>query len=371
MILIQKTATFVQILCRKPIWYGKFQVLMLKRYIKTYSILLLALLTQFGSVSCSPTDEYVVISGFAQGGTYAVKFNLNGRDGMIDTPLEEIRDSIDCILKKIDSSLSGYNRNSILSRLNAGEVVTPDRIFLDMYGKSYEIYQRTDGVVDVASGPLFDLWGFGFSNGSLPSVEKVNETLEVSGMDMLGPDLYQYIPLPVKLNFNAVAQGYSCDLVAKYLYSIGVKDMLVDIGEFFCDGKNPSGKPWSIGIDRPVDGNNVPGADLQGIFRAPDGPHGIVTSGNYRKFYVSDGKKYAHTIDPRTGYPVTHSLLSATVVAEDAMTADAYATWCMVVGLEQAKVFLETTAGFEGCLIYDEDGQMKTWCSSGFILEQR
>jgi thiamine biosynthesis lipoprotein len=146
--------------------------------------------------------------------------------------------------------------------------------------------------------------------------------------------------------------------------------MLVDIGEFFCDGLNPSGKPWTIGIDRPVDGNNQPGADLQGIFRAPAGPHGIVTSGNYRKFYVRDGRKYAHTIDPRTGYPVDHNLLSATVVAGDAVTADAYATWCMVVGLEEAKAFLDGTYGFEGCLIYDQDGQMKCWCSAGFTLEQ-
>ena len=320
--------------------------------------------------SCTLKDEYIVISGFAQGGTYTVKLNLKGDDGMVDTPPAEIRDSIDSILRRIDASLSGYNKNSILSRLNAGETVTPDAIFEDVYRKSYDIYQRTGGVVDVASAPLFDLWGFGFSNDSLPSDGKVREVLAVSGMDMLGPDLSEFIPLPVKLNFNAVAQGYSCDLVAEYLYSIGIKDMLVDIGEFFCDGKNPSGKPWSIGIDRPVDGNNVPGADLQGVFKAPEGPHGIVTSGNYRKFYVRDGKKYAHTIDPRTGYPVSHSLLSATVVAKDAMTADAYATWCMVVGLEESKSFLESTPGFEGCLIYDEDGQMKSWCSSGFVLEQ-
>ena len=173
-----------------------------------------------------------------------------------------------------------------------------------------------------------------------------------------------------KLNYNAIAQGYSCDLVAEYLYSIGVKDMMVDIGEIFCDGKNPSGQPWSLGIDRPVDGNNELGAQIQGVFRAPEGPHGIVTSGNYRKFYVRDGKKYAHTIDPRNGYPVQHTLLSATIVAPDAMTADAYATYCMVVGLEASKKFLTENPDLEGCLIYDEDGVFKTWCSEGFALEE-
>lgn len=337
--------------------------------------------------SCAVKDNYIVISGFAQGGTYAVKLNLNGTEGRVKASPEEIRDSIDAILSRIDRSLSGYNKNSILSRLNAGETVRPDQIFIDMYDKSYEVFKMTDGGVDVASAPLFEIWGFGFSNGTLPSEEDVDQAMQASGMDRLVPELEFALSeqgslsaaslvkdnvsdkLP-KLNFNAVAQGYSCDLVSEYLYSIGVKDFLVDIGEFFCDGLNPSGKPWSIGIDRPVDGNNLKGADLQGVFRAPSGPHGIVTSGNYRKFYIKDGKKYAHTIDPRTGYPVQHNLLSATVVASDAFLADAYATWCMVVGLEEAKKFLDSTHGFEGCLIYDDNGQMKTWCSAGFALEE-
>lgn len=239
----------------------------------------------------------------------------------------------------------------------------------------------TGGVVDAASAPLFDIWGFGFANDSLPSDDKVKQVMADSGMkrlkkvmdrqDGLDPEelLIEEGVLP-KLNYNAIAQGYSCDLVARYLYSIGVRDMMVDIGEIFCDGRNPSGKPWSLGIDRPVDGNNELGAQIQGVFRAPDGPHGIVTSGNYRKFYIRDGKKYAHTIDPRTGYPVQHSLLSATIVAPDAMTADAYATFCMVIGLEASIDFLESRQDLEGCLIYDDNGTFKIWCSDGFVLEE-
>ena len=172
-----------------------------------------------------------------------------------------------------------------------------------------------------------------------------------------------------KLNYNAIAQGYSCDVVARYLYSLGVKDMMVDIGEIFCDGVNPSGQPWTLGIDRPVDGNNDLGADIQGIFRVPAGPHGVVTSGNYRKFYVKDGRKYAHTINPQTGYPAEHHLLSATIVAPDAMMADAYATYCMVIGLEDAKEFIESNPELEGCLIYDDNGNFASWTSAGFILE--
>ena len=337
--------------------------------------------------SCAPRDRYITITGFAQGGTYAVKLNLNGRDGMIQTDPETIKDSVDSILRSIDGSLSGYNRNSLLSRFNRGEEIVPDSLFLDIYRYAYDIYDMTGGIVDVASAPLFDLWGFGFTSDTLPSHDEIEKVRKSSGMVRLVRDMGSCrgdggILCPSDLvaaddktlpglNYNAIAQGYSCDVVARYLYSIGVKDMMVDIGEIFCDGKNPSGRPWTLGIDRPVDGNNDPGSQIQGIFRAPEGPHGIVTSGNYRKFYVRDGKKYAHTIDPRTGYPVEHSLLSATIVAENATLADAYATYCMVIGLEEAIDFLSSRPDLEGCLIYDEEGTFKTWCSDGFVLEEQ
>ena len=335
-------------------------------------------------LSCSPKDRYVVLSGYAQGGTYAVKFNMNGRDGMVKADLREIQDSVDAILASIDASLSGYNKNSVLSRFNAGETVIPDQYFVDIYRSAYDIYQRTDAVVDAASAQLFDAWGFGFKSGNMPDAAKVQEIKSACGMNRLKSDIAEAVSadgtlspkdlllegntaLP-QLNYNAIAQGYSCDKVAQYLYSLGVKDMMVDIGEIFCDGVNPNGKSWGIGIDKPVDGNNAIGAQLQAIFRVPEGPHGVVTSGNYRKFYVRDGKKYAHTIDPRNGYPVSHNLLSATIVAPNAMMADAYATYCMVVGLEESAVFIESTPGIEGCLVYDDNGVFKTWTSSGMTL---
>lgn len=355
------------------------------RNIRTFFTALAATAALASAVSCGTRDRYITITGYAQGGTYSVKLNLNGRDGMIGVRPEEVRDSIDAILTDIDNSLSGYNRNSLLSRFNAGECIMPDSLFLDIYRHGYDIFEKTGGIVDAAAAPLFDLWGFGFSSGEFPSDEKVAQIMEASGMDRLRKDMgivltengtvsgEAMLVLPgklPKLNYNAIAQGYSCDVVARYLYSIGVKDMMVDIGEIFCDGRNPSGQPWSLGIDRPVDGNNELGADIQGIFRAPEGPHGIVTSGNYRKFYMKDGRKYAHSIDPRTGRPVTHSLLSATIVAPDAMTADAYATYCMVIGLEESQEFLSECEGLEGCLIYDDNGTFRTWCSSGFVLEE-
>ena len=348
---------------------------------KRLSIYLTAFLLLFSS--CTSGDRYVTFSGFAQGGTYTVKLNLNG----VSEKPETIRNTVDALLSQIDNSLSGYNKGSILSRFNAGETVTPDSLFLDIYAHAYRIYEKTGGMVDAASGPLFDLWGFGFKSGDLPGDDEVAQTVATSGMKRLQADMNPFLAddgsldpknlltlgledstLP-KLNYNAIAQGYSCDVVARYLYSIGVKDMMVDIGEIFCDGVNPSGQPWTLGIDRPVDGNNEIGADIQGIFRVPAGPHGVVTSGNYRKFYVKGGRKYAHTINPQTGYPVDHYLLSATIVAPDAMMADAYATYCMVIGLDAAQEFIESDPELEGCLIYDDNGVFASWTSSGFSLE--
>lgn len=343
----------------------------MKRVIFLFAVLILASCRQAG---------YVTISGYAQGGTYSVKLNMDG----VALSEQEICEGVDSILQAIDVSLSGYNGNSLLRRFNAGERIVPDSLFVDMYEKAYDVYEQTGGVVDASSAPLFDIWGFGFKRGELPDDDLVAETMSACGMDRLCRDLSALKTgdgtlsgadilrtgetVPPALNYNALAQGYSCDVVAAYLYKIGVRDMMVDIGEIFCDGMNPSGQPWKIGIDRPVDGNNELGSDLQGVFSVPAGPHGVVTSGNYRKFYVRDGKKYAHTIDPRTGRPVKHNLLSATVVAPDAMTADAYATYCMVVGLEESKDFIESHPELEACLVYDADGVFAVWCSSGFEL---
>ena len=271
---------------------------------------LAVLLTSFG---CSQRS-YESFSGYAQGGTYQVKANLKG----VSETHEAIAAAIDSLLECIDFSIS----------------------------------ELSDGAFDVFSGPLFDIWGFGFTTDSLPSDEAVKAAMA----DCVSRKT---------LNFNAIAQGYSCDVIAEYLHSLGVKDMLVDIGEIYCEGFNPSGKGWTIGVDNPVDGNNTPGKDLKGIWHSDGTGCGIVTSGNYRKFYIKDGKKYAHTIDPRTGYPVQHNLLSATVTAPSAAEADALATACMVLGPDDARRLVESLDGVEAYLICS-DG---TWKSEGFNLE--
>ena len=328
---------------------------------KIYLIVLAALC----SAACNDT-HYYRISGYAQGGTWQVKYR-----GARLSP-DRVQAGVDSLLREIDFTISGYNKASLLSRLNAGDSVVLNQRFLELYEHSYRMWEASQGAFDVASGPLFDIWGFGFTGDSLPSAKAVQDCLEDCGTGrLISPDgmrsllgekitarqLLRYKDeqaLP-RLNFNAIAQGYSCDVVADYLHGLGVSDMLVDIGEIYCCGLNPSGKGWSIGIDNPVDGNNTPGADIKDVWTSDGGSHGVVTSGNYRKFYVRDGKKYSHTIDPRTGYPVTHNLLSATVIAPSAWEADALATWFMVIGFEQACTFLDSHPEIQACLISSEE----------------
>ena len=323
-------------------------------------------------MACAEKDHYIRVSGYAQGGTYTVSCNLRG----VRVAPALIRDSIESILHLVDTTLSGYNKGSLLSRFNSGETIRPNTLFLEMYKTAYRWYERSEGRLDFAAGPLYDAWGFGFKTGQMPTAGQLSEIVSSCGMKHL-PDTLTLedglldpssLGCP-SLNYNAIAQGYTCDLVAAYLYGIGVKDMLVDIGEIYCDGVNPSGKEWSVGVDRPVDGNNSPGEDMDGIWLSGGKPRGVVTSGNYRKFYIRDGKKYAHIIDPVSGYPVEHSLLSATVVAPDASSADALATWCMVIGLEPSKELILSDDSLEGYLIYsDSEGEMVEWASPGFSL---
>ena len=311
--------------------------------------------------SCEKSGRYVRIEGFAQGGTYHVICSPVRGVGQ-----QALRAAIDSRLQAIDFSLSGYNKGSLLSRLNAGEDLPLDSLFIECFTLSKAVWAETDGAFDPSAAPLFDLWGFGFTNKEQVTDRAVDSVRAFVGMDRLrletredGTHLVREDPR-MKLNFNAVAQGYSCDVVARYLDSLGCRAYLVDIGrEIICKGLNESGTAWRIGLDKPTDGNMEEGRDLQAILEVSD--CGIVTSGNYRKFYIENGQKYAHTIDPKSGRPVSHNLLSATVVAKDAATADAYATWLMVVGVDKARAILAGRPDLEALLVYEEDGQMRTY----------
>lgn len=322
-------------------------------------LLLTALLLLSGA--CARQGDYVRIEGFAQGSTYHVI--CHPVKGMNAARLQA---RFDARLQEIDQSLSGYNKGSLLSRLNAGEDLPLDGLFIECFERSKEIWAESGGAFDPSAAPLFDLWGFGFSNKGQVSDAAIDSILAFVGMDLLtleeradGTHLVK-ADSRCQLNFNAIAQGYSCDVVARILDSLGCSDYLVDIGrEIRCKGRNAAGEKWRIGLDRPSDGNMEEGKDLQAILHVSD--CGIVTSGNYRKFYVEDGRKYAHTIDPVSGRPVSHNLLSATVIAADATTADAYATWLMVIGLDRARQFLDDRPELEALLVYEQDGKMENY----------
>ena len=336
----------------------------------------------------SQKGEYYEITGYAQGGLYSVKLRM---DPGVDLPSpESAKIGIDSILTRIDTTLSGYNPASQLSRFNAGEAIVPNDLFLDMYTLAYDWFERSEGALDFAAGPVFDLWGFGFSADSLPpSDEALGQVLAISGMKRLKADIRGAVApdgtlrardllldgsddtaLP-RLNYNAIAQGWSCDRVADWLRSHGVSQMMVNIGEIYCQGLNPAGEGWTVGIDSPYEGNYVPGETLEGVWSSEGAACGIVTSGNYRKFRVDSlGRHYAHTLDPRSGRPVMSGLLSATVTAPDAAEADALATWCMVIGKEAAEALIASLGeGYSCYLIYDKgDGKMSTFPSPGFKL---
>lgn len=319
-----------------------------------YSYLLPLLLAAACAVSCN-RDTYVQITGYAQGGTYSVKCKVPGRYG--STWVNSAKKGIDSVLVCIDNSVSGYNKASLLSKLNSGVAIADDgsaeyRVLQELTAYCDSLYTATGGALDTRAAALFDVWGFGFKSGEMPSADEVASAAADRS----------------RMNFNAVAQGYSADKVAAYLAGLGVTDMLVDVGgEMYCSGFNPKGSGWTIGIDAPIDGNMNPGEYMQGIFTVDPGAKcGVVTSGNYRKFYVRDGVKYSHTIDPRTQAPVQHNLLSATIIAPTSALADALATYCMVIGMEEARSFIQNRADLEACLISSDE----VWCSPGLELSR-
>ncbi len=257
----------------------------------------------------------------------------------------DYHDEIRQLFAEFDGSLSMFNDTSILSRMNQND---PDVIANDyvrtVFEKALEVSNRTNGAFDITVAPLVNLWGFGFKNS-----ENVNQQMVDSILTFVG---YQSVCLDVEghlhkndprtiLDASSIAKGYMCDIVASFLQKKGVKDYMVEIGgELAIGGHNAQDKIWSVGINEPVsDSLQMGSPELRDIMLITD--CGVATSGNYRNFYYKDGQRYAHTIDPKTGYPVQQDILSSTVIAPDCMTADAYATAFMVMGSERALRVLE------------------------------
>jgi FAD:protein FMN transferase len=312
------------------------------------------------ATSCRKNNKYT-IDGRAQGTTYHITYYSREE--------KSFQQEIDSILHTLDTSLSTYVPSSIISRVNASDTtVDPDKYFSDVFNKSMEVSNRTDGAFDITVAPLVNAYGFGFTKKAKIKESTVDSLLDFVGYKMISIHHGKIAKKKsnVMIDFNAIAQGYSVDVISEFLESKSVEDYLVELGgEVRANGAKEDGELWKVGIDKPTEMQDD--SEIQATIKMENSS--MATSGNYRRFYEENGKKYAHIIDSKTGYPANHNLLSASVVARDCMTADAYATAFMVMGVERVKAFLEENQDLklEVFLIYDESGQWKTFTSRGLI----
>ncbi|NOR86464.1 MAG: FAD:protein FMN transferase [Bacteroidales bacterium] len=327
-----------------------------------YQKIIILLLLATGFFSCQgPTKPApkVQFNGTAQGTYYAITY--------YDIRARNFQNEIDSILQAFDQSVSVYQPNSIVSRINRNETdVVLDEWFIGNFRLSQEIAAATDGSFDMTIGPIANIWGFGTFekpdsiNPAL--IDSVKQYVDYRMVRIEGDRVVKDNP-HIELNFNAVAQGYAVDVLVQYLVGEGIDHLLIDLGgEIYAKGQKPNGDFWKIGIEVPEDHSE--NRFYNKIVALND--EAVATSGNYRKFYEIDGIKYAHSLDPKSGYPVQHSLLSTTVIAESSAMADAYATAFMVMGVEKTLEFVKSHHDIKVYLMYDEEGQVKTAMSENF-----
>ena len=268
-------------------------------------------------------------------------------------------------LNKVDASLSMFNKQSVITRVNNNQNIEVNDMFTDVFTLAEKISNDTNGAFDITVAPLVNAWGFGFKNGQLPTrvmVDSLKSFVGYKRVTLIDKHVKKDDPRTT-LDCGAIAKGYGCDMVAELLRRKGVANFMVEIGgEVVTCGISDRRLPWKIGVTKPSDDSLNQNQELQAVLNVTD--KAMATSGNYRNFYYKDGKKYAHTIDPHTGFPVQHSLLSATVLADRCAVADAYATSFMVMGIEKAKEVLKRNPKLMAYFIYaDEKGNYKVWYS--------
>ncbi len=283
------------------------------------------------------------------------------------TEIPNYRENLEEFVEEFNSSLSTYRKDSRISQLNRNETQTLDSLNFKVLALSIWMTRASGGAFDVGVGPLVELWGFG-QKGEPREVDssEVEAARKLCGYGTYYVQRFQLHKQDpnVRLDYNAVAPGLAADLIAEDLGKHNVKNFYINVGgEIRCAGVNQDSTTWVIGIEKPIDNPNGTNEAIRYV-KVKD--KGLATSGNYRKFYVRDGKKYSHTIDPRSGYPVQHDLLSVTIMAPDAAVADALATTCMVLGREGAKQFLTQFQDVDYYFVYaGEGGKMEEEWSPG------
>ena len=280
---------------------------------------------------------YQYDKGFVFGTVYSVTYQSQ----------QNLKAEIEAALQQVDGEFSMFNDTSTVSRINRGENPPRSAMYQEVYELAQTVSRETDGAFDITVAPLVNAWGFGFKHEQMPTRHQVDSLLRIRS---------QY-------DFSAIAKGYGSDVVARLLRQHDIQNFMVEIGgEVVTQGISEKRLPWKIGVTKPADDSLSVSGELQTVLNVTD--VAMATSGNYRNFYYKGGRKYAHTIDPKTGYPVQHSLLSATVLARNCAVADAYATSFMVLGVERAKAVLERHPELMAYFIYAlPDGTNAVWFS--------
>jgi len=329
---------------------------------KIIFFVLLALSVVFNS--CQNNLTYQYHEGFAEGTTFHIYYQSNN----------DYNNAIDSLLNYFESILSTYKSTSLISQFNRqtkDTFETNKALFWNMINTAAKINKETNGAFDITVAPLVNAYGFGFTDTLNIDAALIDSLLQYVGMDKLiidGNKLIKTNP-HIQIDGNAIAKGQSVDFIADFFESKGIKNYLVEIGgEVRGKGINKHGEPWQIGIDSPVDNNSSIEINTLAVLSLKN--KAVATSGNYRRFYYKNGLRYSHTINPKTGYPVNHTLLSSSVMADKCIIADAYATAFMVMGLNKAKIFLKTHPDIDVYLIYGkENNQYQTFASKGFIVQ--
>lgn len=319
------------------------------------------------SLACSRTERMAAIDGFAQGTTYHIVV-----EGCEDMQL--LKTEMDSILDDISASMSLFDQGSLINAINSNKTDSLDKHIIECINAAHIISEQSEGNYDITIKPLVQVRGFlaGEASDSF-NVDSLLEFVGYNKISIASGRLVKQSP-SVEIDLSSIAQGYTADVLSEYLSSKGYLNYLVEIGgEIMCKGQREQGRNWRVGIDKPIDDNIVPGAELQVILSIPSGK-GLATSGNYRKYtYDNQGNKVVHTISPITGQSVVSNLLSATVVVDNATDADAYGTLFMVIGLDASKEFLGAHPELDAYLVYgNQDGCTEVYATSGmqsYILE--
>lgn len=288
---------------------------------------------------------------------------------------DNLKKEIEETLKAVDQEFSMFNPQSTVALINEGKRPTLSDDFLEVYQLAQQVNEESDGAFDITVAPLVNAWGFGFKNQQMPNNHQIDSLRRLVGMEhviLAGAKGSQYVRFQrprMMLDFSAIAKGYGTDRVARLLMSHDVANFMVEIGgEVYAKGNSEKRLPWRIGVSKPVDDPDNDAQELETVLNVTN--QAMATSGNYRNFYYKGGRKYAHTIDPKTGRPVQHSLLSATVLAPTCAEADAYATSFMVMGLDKARQVLERKKQLKAYFIYQNAlGGLSVWKSEG--LDER